>query len=248
MLSVKDFGSIDKLYFTIHYYEERKTEFHKENLELKGNLTELLRSDYKNADEMQKMFSIYPNTKREVGDLPEDWAKLLTDKNKGDIIQAIDNFIKSRDVETFEKELSKTFNRKVRVTIIDSGEFGTGYKISMDNSQDKCLKVFHNKEYSADDKNVHGKYIEVQNALFANAHSNNFVRMYMGRIGIQGKEDSFMLTQYLDKNTELDTKNTINSTQYNVETTDGYAGNYVRIKGKKIYIDFGAIKIYKKHR
>ena len=143
---------------------------------------------------MQRIYSAYPNTERIIGNLPLDWQNIIKDKKgKKEVIDAIDDFISTRDVDKFKTELSKIFNQEVKVEKSNQGKYGVVYKISTLNSIDICLKIYHNKGKNKDseiEKKRHGKLIEIQNLAFANQHSDIFVKMYLGRIGVENKNDA----------------------------------------------------------
>ena len=200
---------------------------------------------------MQKIYSAYPNTERIIGNLPQDWQNIIKNKKgEKEIIDAIDDFISTRDISKFKAELDKIFNQEVKVEKLNQGKYGVVYKISTLNSIDICLKIYHNKGKSKDseiEKKRHGKLIEVQNLAFANQHSDNFVKMYLGRIGIENKNDAFILTQYLGKGVKIDKINLDREDDdYEFRALDNHSDNYKKCGKRKIIIDAGAIIIIKK--
>ena len=248
---IKSFTQTNKLYFTLEHYKNKKTSFNKDDLIYKKDFEEYLKNHFIDAKNMQRIYSAYPNTERIIGNLPQDWQNIIKDKKgKKEIINAIDDFIKTRDIDKFKTELSKIFNQEVKVEKLNQGKYGVVYKISTLNSIDICLKIYHNKGKSKDseiEKKRHGRLIEVQNLAFANQHSDIFVKMYLGRIGVENKNDAFMLTQYLGKGVKIDKTNPDKKDDdYEFRALDNHSDNYKKCGKRKIIIDAGAIIIIKK--
>lgn len=87
----------------------------------------------------------------------------------------------------------------------------------------------------------------MQNLAFANQHSDNFVKMYLGRIGVENKNDAFMLTQYLGKGVKIDKINlNKEDNDYEFKALDNHSDNCKKYGKRKIIIDAGAIMIIKK--
>lgn len=254
---VKNFNSTNRLYFLNYHYGERKTHFEPEDFQFGEDFGEYLTKKFSNADEVVKLYSIFPTISRNVGNLPDGWTKDIADEDidfvKDEVINSIDNFIKTKNPDSLQESLSDIFNKKVTVEKIGEGSFGAAYKISMPDSKDVCLKIFHevskNPDFIAKPglKNEHGRFIEVQNALFANAHSRDYVKMYFGRVGLEGRNDAFMVTQYLTNMDKVEeTQMLSDADDYRIIPLDDTTGNYVYTNGRLIYIDFGALKIVNK--
>lgn len=248
---VKNFKSFNKLHFANHHYKQYKTDFTIEDLQFSKDLTQYLKENYTNADDMIKLYSAFPTISRDVGCLPDDWIKLLNTSsitnNKYLIYNSIDNFRNTKKIKIFEQELSNILGQTVKIKRLGKGSHGTAYKISTDKSKDVCLKIFHN--YGVDNRiiNTHGQYIELQNGLFANHHSNDFAKVYFGRVGVVGKPDGFMVTQYIENGIEPElAKISKNTSSYKIGITDDHSSNYKIVNGKKIYIDFGGMQINSK--
>ena len=84
--------------------------------------------------------------------------------------------------------------------------------------------------------------------MFANAHSHDFVKMYFGKVGGNNQDDTFIVTQFLEKGIAPEKTNVINNDyqviSVDVETNSEY--NFIRnghntINGK--IIDFGEVYI-----
>jgi len=249
--AVKNFDIINKLYFANYHYGTNKTTFEKKDLKLNEDFTQYLRENFVDADKMREILSAFPLTPRVAGELPDDWSS--TDKNKAEIIKnsllkSIDNFKKHHSMNNFEKELSSIFGEEVVLNVLGEGKYGIAYILSKRNSKDLCLKLFHKK---AENENTltntdreHGQFIELQNGLFGNAHSDNFVKVYMGRTGLLGENDGFLITQFLDTDIEPElTEKLPNADNYTFIPKDNHIDNYVKKDRKRIYIDLGSIEI-----
>ena len=93
-------------------------------------------------------------------------------------------------------------------------------------------------------ENKHGQSIEIQNLLFADSHCDDFVKFYFGRIGTKGKNDGFMVTQYLRQDTIPETtKKVDNAADYRFKILDDHRDNFKIADGKRICIDAGAMVI-----
>lgn len=137
--------------------------------------------------------------------------------------------------------MSNILGKPVTVKKLGNGAFGTGYKISMDGSDDMCLKIFDQVSANGDLSNVHGQHIEVQTGIFVNQHSNKFVKMYFGKVSPNNTSDGFLVTQFLSDGVTPDSSVGIDSGSYTI-TSDDAAGNHNIING--IIIDFGAVNVY----
>jgi len=251
--NVKDFNSLNKLYFANYHYSEGKTDFTIEDLQLKEDFTQYLSENFVDAKDMFKLYSAFPAQKREAGDLPADWIRhaRVSDKSKlkDSLISGIDTFMKYEDIITFRKNLKSVFGRNVNVEELGSGYYGKVYKLTMKDAKPICLKLFYNKikPYPTKQDNIHGGCIELQNGLFANSHSDKFVKVYLGRIGLNSKNDGFMITQYLEKGIQPEqTKKLPDAKNYIFIPKDKHSGNYVELKEGNIYIDLGEIAILNK--
>lgn len=244
---VKSFRPEDKLKFYDNYYRSGKiTSFNPERLRVSFDLTDYLETNPISASCLNDLLIKYPATSREVGSIPDTWLnKTLSDKDKAtkEIYHAIEKFQKEKDVNTFQTDLSEILNKQVEVTKINSGNFGICYKIDMEDAIPSCLKIFKEEVLEQDDdyKYIHGQHIEVQTGMFANKHSNNFVKMFFGKVSPFMTDDGFMVTQYLDDDIEPLEDIHINR-EYDFHCHDVYNQRNV-INGK--IIDFGDVSIKK---
>lgn len=182
------------------------------------------------------------------------------------------------DAELSEN-LTKILGKDVSIEKLGSGSFGTGYKVSMEGAEDTVLKIFKDESDVFDQiisekldvlevlgfkgekaekfaekqarkmLKVHGQHIETQTGLFTNEHSDDFVKMYFGKVSGANDNDGFLVTQFLDKNTSPKTAATING-GYKIKSKDAWDanskmgkifGDHNIINGK--IIDYGAVQV-----
>ena len=115
----------------------------------------------------------------------------------------------------------------------------------MEGSEDMCLKIFgedRNKffEQNPNLNNIHGQHIEVQTGLFVNQHSNDFVKMYFGKVSPINDSDGFLVTQFLSYDTEPVQTGGTNNNKYKIYSNDAFANHNI-INGK--IIDFGDVHV-----
>lgn len=244
--AVKDFGTKDLLKFDFYHYRAGTTDFTQEELSLDEDFTKYLTDNYVDADMLTDLLTAFPATPREVGSLPEDWLEKipneLREKKIKDIYSAVSVFQKTANVSTFAKQLSIILQKKADVSELSSGTYGTGYKISVENAKDMCIKIFpKHLEKQNNTPNMHGQHVEVQNAIFANTHSSDFVKMYFGRVASLKQKDGFLVTQFLGGNILPEITGNPKS-EYKVTSGDCFMGHNI-INGKNI--DFGGMIVEK---
>lgn len=128
------------------------------------------------------------------------------------------------------------------------GEFGVGYKISVSGAEDVVLKKFHKITRMAPG-NSHGVGVEVQTGLFVNNHSNDFVKMYCGKIVGSEQSDGYLITQFLAENiTPIENPNIKGGYHIISRDSDAKLDSYVEtghnvIAGK--IIEFGDVEVTK---
>ncbi len=241
----EDYSDNNFLIFLFIHYMQGTTEFKSDNLLKINNLSKLLEDNLITKDGLSMLFNAFPHTSKKIGNIPSSWVTKLQNKDVNKVIDeiysSIYGFIANNDIDAFQERLKSLFKANVVVKKIGVGEFGTSYKISIDGIPAVCLKTFHeiNPEVGC---NMHGAYNEPQMALFANKHSNNYVKMYFGNLaGSQklnkpsNKTQAFLVTQYLDKS--IIPENTGIDSDVAVLNTDIKNANV--IQGK--IVDFGGI-------
>lgn len=243
---IKHFGPQELLTFADYHYKKGTIDFSQDELVAASDFTSYIANDYIDAQSLTDLLIKFPATNRNVGFIPTDWLGNVSENSKeqacNDIYDSISSFQKFKDIQNFSREMSEILKRPVTVTELKTGNYGTGYKIETENAIALCLKIFSSDEDK--DKNmlnIHGQHIEVQNGIFANEHSSDFVKMYFGRVAGFNCDDGFLVTQYLDDNiTPVETG--CNETPYKVVSDDTFIGHN-KINGK--IIDFGGIRVEK---
>lgn len=237
---VGNYDISEKLNFFQYHYKAGTKEFKEDNLKLSKDLTRYLMENYVSSRTLTEIFCRYPLTSRNVGQIPTGWLtnipQAMIEETTEKIYSAIDNFKKERNIKDFSKSMSEILNKEVQVNKLGKGMFGKVYKISMYGEKDMCLKLFYGGK---DIKPTHGQHIEVQIGLFVNRHSNDFVKMYFGKVAPYGYNDGFMLTEYLSYDTQPTDCEDIQG-GYRIVSNDSN-GEHNK-KNSKIF-DFGGIHI-----
>lgn len=194
---------------------------------------------------MADILAAFPATSRNIGELPEGWLKNVPEENQGNITTSIYNSIEkfnnTRDSDTLATELSSLLSTNVDVTFIGSGAFGSGYKISVPDSPDVVLKVFHKNNSFRETE--HGAKIEPQTGAFLNENSDRFVPFYFGRVAGRSDGDAFLVTLYMDNNVEV--RNRVDfEEKYDIDALDAW-GEHNIINGH--IIDYGDVHITDKN-
>lgn len=240
--STKNFTPEELLLFLEVHFNKNTTKFDNTTLTFDSNLTDYLSSNPVSQEELGKILTVYPMTDTRVGELPSDWTEGSEEDNiKEKVFEAIEEFQKNSDIKALEDDLSEVLSRSVSVRFIEHGLWGTGYKIEVEGSKPLCLKTFHS---SPSDKMIrHGSGFEIQAALFANKHFNDFAKMYFGKVARYNTNEGFLVTQFLDNNSDPEEcLNPLND-EYGFYSADSF-GSHNRINGK--IFDFGDLEFYKK--
>ena len=144
-----------------------------------------------------------------------------------------------RYISQFEKELSNITKQNVKLEFIGSGFNGNGFKLTI-NNHCYCYKTFYvyNPE-DAPNTCCHGTVAETQMALYAskNSRKGQFAKFFFGKVGYKYNIDSFVVTEYINKNNNRNKNNRFYIDH--ITTMDSNPRN--RVSGK--IIDFGATKI-----
>lgn len=244
--AVKDFGPKEHLKFGFYHYRAGTTDFTKETLSVDEDFTQYLTENYIDADMLTDLLTAFPATPREVGSIPEDWLVNLpeTQRTKAieDVYNVISIFQETSDTKKFSEQMSAVLDKQVDVTELSSGTFGTGYRISVEDAKDLCIKIFpKHLETRNKTPNMHGQHVEVQNGIFANTHSSDFVKMYFGRVAAHKHKDGFLVTQFLGNNI-IPVITGKPQGEYKVTSGDCFMGHNI-INGKNI--DFGGMIVEK---
>lgn len=285
--SVENYTPQQNLDFYDYHYQSGTSTWDSSTLSLPDDLTQYLKDNYLDSDGMTKLLDKYPLTNRQVGEMPNGWLDAISPENQAaaqkEVYEAISKFQTSGNIDDLADDLTKTLGKDVKIKKLDSGCFGTGYKVSVDGVDDVCLKTFHGKDNAMlqmqldmqaemlkkmgmSDKaveafnqqqlhkmtNMHGGGIEVQTGLFVNEHSDDFVKMYFGKVAGANDGDAFLVTQFLDDS--VTPVSTGAKGGYKIKSGDAFKGesfigkifggqDHNIINGK--IIDFGAVKVKK---
>ncbi len=248
---IKDFEA-KRLYqfYLWHYKKTGITDFTPEDLVFTDNFTKYLEDNYVDAEGLTQIITAYPNTNKNVGELPEGWLKNIAPQNrenvKNQVYQWINGFIHNIAFRQhlnryipheIEMQLSSILQQNVKITYIGSGCSKNAYKISVSGTNDVVLGSFSSMAYDGSE----GMGIEPQTGIFLNKHSNEMVKsvhMYFGRVAQIGDGDGFYVTQYIDDSVkpikgEFDNK-------YYINALDSHDDNIIQ----GFLIDYGRISIY----
>lgn len=244
----QEYTPLERLSFADYHYKNGTKTFDKNTLDFtiatkNADLTNYLAHNYLSIDDLTSLFSAFPLTSKKVGTIPQEWfSNIDKDKQKeveDEIYDTILEFQKTNNINDFSTKLKELLKKELSVTYLDKGTFGTGYRISIDGADDVCLKIFDINTFGTE---KHGKHIEVQAGLFANQHSNDFVKMHFGKLSPTDDNDGFLVTQYLSPDIEpIENPNILND--YFVFSEDAHSGHNM-INGK--IIDFGAMNLARK--
>ena len=244
---IKEFEP-EQLFEFFNYHKSQGTKLTPENLTYKGNLTHTFETNMTDYQQLSQILSRYPNTDRRVGHLPKEWINDVPKSEQKDFVaniyQAFSNFASipkdERNVNNLATTLKSIFKKDVKVEQLGYGSFGSGYKISIENSKPFVLKAFNNID---DDlkymKNIHGRSIEPQNALYTKGKGNDFAGFYFGKVNDVIDKDGFMLNEFLpDKPSKSQQKDLTISRFDSSDVDRDYGHNFQYGK----ILDYGAME------
>ena len=244
---IKEFEP-EQLFEFFNYHKSQDTKLTPENLTYKGNLTHTFETNMTDYQQLSQILSRYPNTDRRVGHLPKEWINDVPKSEQKDFVaniyQAFSNFASipkdERNVNNLATTLKSIFKKDVKVEQLGYGSFGSGYKISIENSKPFVLKAFNNID---DDlkymKNIHGRSIEPQNALYSKGKGNDFAGFYFGKVNDVIDKDGFMLNEFLpDKPSKSQQKDLTISRFDSSDVDRDYGHNFQYGK----ILDYGAME------
>ncbi len=244
---IKEFEP-EQLFEFFNYHKSQGTKLTPENLTYKGNLTHTFETNMTDYQQLSQILSRYPNTDRRVGHLPKEWINNVPKSEQKDFVaniyQAFSNFASipkdERNVNNLATTLKFIFKKDVKVEQLGYGSFGSGYKISIENSKPFVLKAFNNID---DDlkymKNIHGRSIEPQNALYSKGKGNDFAGFYFGKVNDVIDKDGFMLNEFLpDKPSKSQQKDLTISRFDSSDVDRDYGHNFQYGK----ILDYGAME------
>lgn len=235
---IKKYNSSQLLAFIHWHFKNATTTFNKETLTFEQDLTTYFENNFVKPDKLNEILCAHPLTNREIGSIPNDWLDRAKDKTKAKqkIYKAIASFQTSLDKEKLAQNISEALNKPANIRKIGQGAFGAVYKISIEDAKDTCLKIF--LPNAIDHAQLNGPSIEPQTGIFVNKNSDRFVKMYFGKVCDESTNDSFIVTQYLDKNTIPEITNKPNP-KLQIYSTDTHNKNSIN----GMIIDFGRVHI-----
>lgn len=147
------------------------------------------------------------------------------------------------DIESFIEHVSALINKPVKMSYVGSGFNGNGFKIVVD-EQKFFYKVFYlyNSSYPERYYN-HGGLAEPQMALFAtkNSPKSNFAKFFFGRVCNVMGIDSFLVTEFIERNDNIKNDKIKLSVDYvKISKTEEHKYDN-KINGK--IVDFGGIRV-----
>lgn len=239
----------EQLFEFFNFHKSQGTELTPENLTYKGNLTHALETNMTDYQSLSQILSRFPNTDRRVGHLPKEWINDVPKSEQKDFVaniyQAFSDFAsvprEQRNIENFKTTLKSIFNKDVDVEQLGYGNFGTGYKISIEGSKPFVLKTFDKveDEYKYM-KNIHGHTIEPQNALYSKGKGNDFADFYFGKVNDVFDKDGFMLNEYLPPKDSKSQQRDLTIRRFDSSDVDRASGHNFQY-GK--ILDYGAMEI-----
>lgn len=239
----------EQLFEFFNYHKSQGTELTPENLTYKGNLTHAFETNMTDYQSLSQILSRFPNTDRRVGHLPKEWINDVPKSEQKDFVaniyQAFSDFAsvprEQRNIKDFKTTLKSIFNKNVDVEQLGYGNFGTGYKISIEGSKPFVLKAFDEiKKENKYMKNIHGHTIEPQNALYSKGKGNDFADFYFGKVNDVYDKDGFMVNEFLPPKESKSQQRDLTIRRFDSSDVDRASGHNLRY-GK--IIDYGAMEI-----
>ncbi len=261
---IRNFDTEKAIKFISYHHTKPAKAIENGSMEIK-NFSQYLEKNYINADKMDELLTIYPQTSRNIGKIPNAWLDKTKNRLKAqEEIYDLINFFNSKilyceDIQRdfyckdFGRTLSQIINKDSKIYFYDKGSYGEVFLIQIENGGKYCLKLFEptlkrtGKLYKS-----HGASIEPQNAIFVNKHSKDYVKMYFAKVASRNQNDAFLVTQFLDKGIIPQDTVEENDKRYLIKCDDisFFKTDHHNIVCSKI-VDFGDIKVYdrktKKH-
>ena len=115
--------------FVDYHYRHQTKDFNPETLNFNHDMYEFLSDNYLNADNIDDLFSAFPQTNRNIGELPQSWLENVRypEEAKMNIYDAIDRFRQEGKIKYFEEDLSYILNKDVHVKKLGAGCYGADF-------------------------------------------------------------------------------------------------------------------------
>lgn len=197
--------------FVLNHHKLGTKEFNEANLTLPVDLTKFLSENYY-GDNLYNLLTTFPNSDLNIGKAPQEWLEKVDDKEKAEkeIRKVFENFVlyaknqirnlnkDQDDFSNFNQTLEKILKKPVKIEYLAHGVYAYAYKISVDGSTPKVLKVFHPQNRKEDQD---GPWAEIPRAFFLNNYPEKFVHTYMGKlppVASHINDDEYLLTEFLE--------------------------------------------------
>ena len=176
-------------------------------------LNRCLSKHFINKETALKIANIYPNSRRFVGNLPNEWIAEIPQEKRKETIQKIQDLFagfaeklytpkfsefpkNEKFVTDFLKKLEKLLWMDTKIEFIGEGiTAGKAHKLVVGDKQ-YVIKTFHS---DIDKKLIqqHGKVMEPTRAPYAKKKgAGSFVDFYFGKTGTAESADGFMVTKF----------------------------------------------------
>ncbi len=241
--------------FISNHYKIGTTDFNEQTLSLPVDLTKLLSENYY-GNNLYNLLTTFPNTNLNIGRAPQEWLDKVDDKEKAEkeIREVFENFVihaknqirnmnRGRDdFSNFNQLLEKILKKSVNIEYMDHGVYAYAYKISVEGSTPKVLKVFH-PQIQKEEHN--GPWAEIPRAFFLNQFPEKFVHTYMGKLPPVASricDNEYLLTEFLESKSRTKKKVSKNLIKNGyIITCEDISQNHNTING--IVYDHGSITI-----
>ena len=225
------------------------------------NIKKLFKKQICKRKNLYNIYKKYPNLNRNLGSMPKIFLEQAEDKEHCskklfEILSKYSlrlNYSFSEEIIPVEElniimqnladELAELVKYTVNVSFVGNGANGNGFKISVLNSKEQkdfFYKVFYLRTVPSYDSGYrHGSDLEPIYAYYisCNDRKNHFVKFYAGRFADKYEKDAFLLTEYVERESEFK-QSYIQNIDF-ISSEDKRFGNIVNGK----IVDFGAIKI-----
>ncbi len=211
--SVENFEGMQFEDFLSYHFKIGTKEFTKENLTCK-NFEDILASDLIKADKLASILTLYPATKRAIGELPAGWGRgeEQFDKVVGAINKitetvdvARDTAFSSSEMMFIVKTLSDVLDKNTSCQYLGRGAFGHAIKVSVKGVKPVVLKLFKGApKYLTE---THGAGFEPQVGFYARAHNlPNYAKFHFGQVSNKHELGGFYVADYIDGKPKIEEK------------------------------------------
>lgn len=242
--AVDDFHCTQFEDFLTYHFKIGTKEFTKENLSCK-DFENILARDLISANELASILTLYPATKRAIGELPSGWGKgeEQFDKVVGAINKITENIDMARDTRFYPSEMNfisqtlfEALGKDVSCQYIGRGAYGHAIKINIKGVKPVVLKLFKSAPKYLSES--HGAGFEPQAGFYARANNlPNYARFHFGQVSNKRELGGFYVADYIDSKPNFREKSKMeNLGLYLMDIADACSSNI--INGK--IVDYGS--------